>query len=110
MLRTITPPEPFLQAAIRAELTSSDTCAALGVTAVSATPILDLARKLIEAGYDPNRPLHAYRGDTLAVIVRSIGQAAAIEIDGRGIGFTHPRRRRTAPSVRFEASAGLGAP
>ena len=109
MLRTITPPEPCRQAAIRGELTSSDTCAALGVTAVSATPILVLCRKLIEAGYDPATPLEAWRGDVLCLTVRSIGEATRLEIDGRGVGFIRPRRRRTAPPVAPLAEPRRGA-
>jgi hypothetical protein len=37
---------------------------------------LALCRKLIAAGYDPTLPLHAYRGDTLALKVCSIGEGA----------------------------------
>jgi hypothetical protein len=30
-------------------------------------PVLGLCRALLAAGYDPRRPLHAYRGDTVAL-------------------------------------------
>ena len=99
MLRTITPPEPFLQAAVVAELTGSDTATALGVSAVSATPILVLCRKLIEAGYDPATSLEAWRDDVLCLTVRSIGEAAGLEINSHGSGFVRLRGRRTAPPV-----------
>ena len=102
-----TTPE-FLQAAVVAELTGSDTCAALGVTAVSATPILVLCRKLIEAGHGPDRPLHAYRGETLCIVVRSIGEASALEINSHGSGFVRLRGRRTAPPAAPVAEARRG--
>jgi hypothetical protein len=40
-----------------------------------------MCRKLIEAGYDPDRPLHAYRGDVLCLKVRSIGEGAKLTVD-----------------------------
>jgi hypothetical protein len=51
-------------------------------------PVLRLCRALIEAGYDPELPLDAYRGDTLCLRVRSIGAAAKLTVresckDGR---------------------------
>jgi hypothetical protein len=81
-----------IQAAIRAELIGSDCCSALGMTARSTAPVLALCRALVTAGQDPNRPLHAYRGDVLCLRVRSIGQAAqpTAEDDRRG----RPRLRR----------------
>jgi hypothetical protein len=75
--------------AIRAELTGNQ-CSALGVTARAAAPVLALCRKLVAAGHDPALPLEAYRGDVLSLRVRSIGEAAGLEINGDGTGF---RRR-----------------
>jgi len=49
--------------AIFAELIGSNTCTAAGVTVVDHVPVLALCRTLVTAGQDPNRPLHAYRGD-----------------------------------------------
>jgi hypothetical protein len=89
------------QDAIRAELIGDDECTiAAGITARGNTPILALCRKLIEAGPDPGRPLHAYRGDTLCLIVRSIGEAAGLQINSHGTGFEPVRERRAAPPVR----------
>jgi hypothetical protein len=45
--------------AIRAELIGDDTCIAEGVIARSTSPILNLARQLVAAGY-PDCPLEAY--------------------------------------------------
>jgi hypothetical protein len=72
---------------IRAELSGSDTCTALGITAQSPSPVLMLCRQLVEAGHDPSAPLDAYRSETLALHVRSIGEAAGLEVNGEGIGF-----------------------
>jgi hypothetical protein len=55
---------------------------------------------LITAGFDPDRPLEAYRGDILALWVQSIGQAARLEINSHGTDFTAFRGRRAAPPVR----------
>ena len=61
---------------VRAAIIGDDTCTADGITARAHAPALALCRKLIEAGYDPDRPLHAYRDDTLSLRVRSIGEGA----------------------------------
>ena len=80
-------PSQVLQQAIRADLIDSDTCTALGLTCNSASPVLALCRALVEAGHDPATPLEAYRGTTLCLRVRSIGGAAAVEVNARGTGF-----------------------
>jgi hypothetical protein len=88
------------QDVIRAELTG-DTCSiAAGITARGPSPVLALCRKLTEAGCDPRRPLHAYRGDTLCLVVRSIGEAARLEINGEGSGFRPLREPDAAPPMR----------
>ena len=56
--------------AIFAELIGSNTCTAAGVTVVDHAPVLASCRVLVTAGQDPNRPLHAYRGD---VLIRALG-------------------------------------
>jgi hypothetical protein len=71
---------------IRAEI-SGNTCSALGVTARGSAPILALCRKLIEAGHDPATPLDAYRGDTLCLKVRSIGEGARLRVSSDGTTF-----------------------
>jgi hypothetical protein len=68
------------QTPIRATLIGSNCCEALGITARGRTPVLDLCRALLKAGHDPRRPLHAYRGDELALRVRSIGEGAKLTI------------------------------
>jgi hypothetical protein len=84
-------------AVVRAELTGSNICTALGITVRSTTPVLAVCRVLVERGHDPNQRLDCYRNGTLALTVRSIGEAAALEIDGRGTGFKCTRPVGTAP-------------
>jgi hypothetical protein len=81
---------------IRAELSGSDTCTAAGITARGTTPVLSLCRQLLAAGLDPDRAMEVYRGATLALRIRSIGEAAGLEINSKGTGFV-----RTAPPARF---------
>jgi hypothetical protein len=84
-----------------AELIGSDTCSIpAGITARGNTPILALCQKLIEAGCDPGRGLNVYRGDVLALRVRSIGEAAGLEINSKGSGFIKRRVPvRIAPPI-----------
>jgi hypothetical protein len=65
---------------IRAELSGSDTCTAEGCTIHANAPVLALCRKLVDEGYDPTRPLHAYRGDTLCLKIRSVGEGAKLAV------------------------------
>jgi hypothetical protein len=75
------PPNP-----IRAKLVGC-TAMACGKTAIGGSPVLDLCRELVAAGHNPQTPLEAYRGETLCLTVRSIGEAAGLEINGKGTGF-----------------------
>ena len=61
---------------IRAELAWSDTATALGFVAQGNCPVLKLCAMLIAAGCDPSARLEAWRGSTLALRVRAIGEAA----------------------------------
>ena len=81
-----------IQTTIRAELIGSDRCFALGMNVRSTAPVLALCRRLVEAGHDPATPLEAWRGSTLCLRVRSIGEGArlTVEDDRRG----RPRLRR----------------
>lgn len=97
----MSPDEP-----IHADIKDCYRCIALGVSARSGSPILYLCRKLVAAGHNPDRPLHAYRGDTLAVIVRAIGDGAKLEISAEGTGFRRGRSQSDArPVVRPTANA-----
>jgi hypothetical protein len=94
---------------IRAELVGDDIATALGITAKSPTPVIRLCVMLIEAGHDPAAQLHVYRGKTLALTVRSIGEGARLVINGKGSGFRRARAVGTAPLMR-QNGEGLGVP
>jgi hypothetical protein len=85
---------------IVAELVGSNTCNALGIVARGNAPVSGLCRKLIGIGIDRATALHAYRGDMLCLIVRSIGQGARLELNGHGTGFLLPPEGGTAPPMR----------
>jgi hypothetical protein len=86
---------------IQASLIGSNKCTAEGITAYGPAPILKLCRELIKAGFHPGRPLHAYRGDVLCIVARTIGEAAGIDINGHGTGFIkRPEQGGTAPPMR----------
>jgi hypothetical protein len=85
--------------AVHAKLFGSDRASAAGITAHAYTPVLELCRLLVAAGFDPDRPLAAYRGATLALHIRSIGTAAKLELNSKGTAFVRCRQavRRTPP-------------
>jgi len=89
--------DPRRLPALCADLVGSNICTAPGIIARSYAPVLALCRRLIEAGIDPDRPLHVYRGDTLALVVRSIAEGARLAVGDNRLG--HPRfvrfRRRS---------------
>jgi hypothetical protein len=91
-------PHPSL--AVRAELIGSSTAIAFGIVGHGNAPVLDLCRKLVEAGFDPDLPLTAFRGATLCLRIRSIGEAAGLEINGHGSGFKRRGSGGIAPPVR----------
>jgi hypothetical protein len=72
---------------IQAKLTGDAICTAEGHTVKAGTPVIVLCRALVEAGYDPASRMEVWRGDTLALKVRSIGEAARLCIAGKGNGF-----------------------
>jgi hypothetical protein len=92
---------------IRAELTGRETAEACDVVANGSSPVLALCRKLVDHGYDPATPLEAYRGDILCLGVRSIGEAAGLEINGAGNGFRRMREPDAASLVRQTVEEGM---
>ena len=77
----------------------------LGMTVRSPSPILALCRQLVESStYASSTPLDAYRGDMLCLRVRSIGEAAKLEIDDISFCRIRGRRRaRRSPTDSFSA-------
>jgi hypothetical protein len=62
-------------------ISGASSCSAEGITATGNAPVLALCRKLLDAGFDPDRPLDAYRANVLAIRVRSIGAGAALTVE-----------------------------
>jgi hypothetical protein len=96
---------PFCFTSLRAELIGTDHAAALGIEAHGPSPVLALCRALVEAGHDPATPLLAYRNNTLALRVRSIGEAAHLEVNGDGTGFRPAAKPGRASPVRQNGRA-----
>jgi hypothetical protein len=80
------PNSPTSQPPILAYIVGDDSCVAEGFTATGHAPILALCRKLIEASFDPRRTLHAYRGTTLCIKVRTLREGAALTVKTSGNG------------------------
>jgi hypothetical protein len=49
--------------------------------------------------------LHAFRGDVLALTIRTLADGARLEVNQHGTGFTARRERRAAPSIATTAVA-----
>ena len=80
-----------LRLAVRAELIGSSTACACGITGRGNAPVLDLIRKLLASGHDPDQPLEAFRDSTLCLTIRSIGQAAELRVNPKGTDFVKGR-------------------
>jgi len=106
--------EDALSTTIRAQLSGDDTCSALGLTVKSDSPVLALCRKLVDAGYDATTPLEVYRGDTLALRVKSIGRGAELRVATNSSGrpvFKRQETRAAAPPMRpFEEASSSPRP
>jgi hypothetical protein len=74
---------------IRAEIVGADQCHAEGHRVRGAAPVLAICRKLIAAGLNPDRPLHAYRNTNLCLVIRCIGEAAQFVVDKRRMALAH---------------------
>jgi hypothetical protein len=92
------------QASIRATLIGSNRCEAEGLSARGYVPVLDLCRVLVAAGYNPACPLEAWRGQTLCLRIRSIGEGALLTVEDDSRGTPHLRRWRDR-SKRYGAGS-----
>jgi hypothetical protein len=89
-------------ALIRADLIGQSQASACGVVVSGRNaPVLALCRALIEAGHDPTNPLEAYRGSTLCLRVRSIGEGAKLTVSEA----TNDGKPRFAPFHPFPDGA-----
>jgi len=93
---------------MRAELIGCDTCVALDITVRAYAPVMELCRRLVQAGEDPARPLHAYRREVLAITVRSIREGAklTVEDDRLGTPRLRPWRARSDGAASPVAPSG----
>ena len=99
--RTSTQRQPRRANCIGAELAWSNTATALGIVARSNSPVIAICRMLVEAGHDPATRLEAWRDAILCLRIRSIGEAAHLEVNPRGTGFIKaPTDVRTGPPMR----------
>jgi hypothetical protein len=91
--------------ALRAEIDANN-CTAVGITGRGSTPVLALCRQLLAAGLNPDQAMEVYRGATLALRIRSVGEAAGVEINGDGNGFRTARKPDAAPPMRSNGKGG----
>ena len=55
-------------------------CTAEGITVRGGTPVIQLCRKLIGQGRASASPMQVFRGEVLALHIRSIGEAARLRV------------------------------
>ena len=84
------------QVPIHATLVGSDCCEAEGIGRGYA-PVFELCRKLVAAGFNPASPLEAWRGETLSLRVRSIGEGARLTVADDRHGTPRLQRRQDRP-------------
>jgi hypothetical protein len=68
-----------------------------------------MCRKLVAAGFDPTAPLEAWRGPTLCLRIRSIGEAAKLTVRSAGNGspilaWEHGAEGAGPPPIRKKQS------
>jgi hypothetical protein len=73
-----------IRSLIHAELIDSNKCIAGGLMANGYSPILELCRRLVTAGYDPALALRAYRSRMLCIKISPIGFLARFIEDAVG--------------------------
>jgi hypothetical protein len=95
---------------LAAELTGSDTCAAGGITVTAYAPVLALCRSLRAAGIDPDTALDVHRGATLALRIRSIGEAAGLTVRDDNRGTPRFVAYRPGPAERVGIACGKAPP
>lgn len=97
MKRTKVPSDP-VTAPVVCQIINSDCCDFDGLVVKHNAPVLAMCRKLIDAGYDPHRPLEAYRGEVLCIRISSIGYGAQFTVKDSQCGTPVLRRYSEAPT------------
>jgi hypothetical protein len=101
--------------AIIAQL-SSDTIASVAGSTIAVhigSPVLALCRKLVEAGYPSSAEVECYRGETLSLRVRSIGEAAGLYVAATTTGrpvFRREHNRAPASPMHRSKPAAISIP
>src|SRR5215471_2572521 len=98
---------------IIAQYIKSDRCGAEGLEVRANAAGLAMCRKLLEAGYDPDRPLHCFRGEVLAMEISSIAYGAKYSVSepstGSGVRLVPysegPKKSGVASPMRFPDAA-----
>jgi hypothetical protein len=94
---------------IHAQLSGSDTAEAFGYSVTSTSPVLALCRDLVDAECPSCWSMEAYRGPTLCLRIRSIGEAARLEVGPHGVGFIACPREDEGVSSGFGGSPAMEA-
>lgn len=83
-------------------------CAGIEVVATrrSDAIVCSLCRRLLEAGHDPVTALEVYRADTLALWIRSLGEAARLTVREDGVRFARAMERQDREQDRVSAFGG----
>src|SRR5262245_46691254 len=84
---------------IRAQLSSDSIAVSCGIEVHVGSPVLRLCRELLSAGSPSSAAMDVYRGQTLALQVRSIGEAAGLRVQSNGCGFIPLRGLPTGPAM-----------
>src|SRR5262249_19034934 len=88
---------------IRAELTGSRQCSALGITVDTYAPVCALARALIAAGQDGGRFLEVYRGSTLCLRGK-LATFARLTVEDGVTGKPRFAKYRAEPTERVDTA------
>jgi hypothetical protein len=88
-----------MSAPVVCQLTGSDGCEFDGIVVKHTAPALAMCRALIDAGYDRERPLEAYRGEMLCLRISSIGHGAKFTVKDNRYGTPALRRYEASPGV-----------
>jgi hypothetical protein len=95
---------------------SSDSIASVAGSTIAVhigSPVLALCRKLTEAGYPSSAEVECYRGGTLSLHVRSIGEAAKLYVAATTTGrpvFRREHNRAPASHMHQSQPAAISIP
>jgi hypothetical protein len=98
MSKAKAPTDPVTSPVI-CQIINSDRCEVYGLVVKHNAPVLAMCRRLIEVGYDPDRPLEAYRREVLCLRISSIGYGAKFTV----------KEKQGTPILRrlYEAPTGV---